>query len=193
MGTLLRTIAALERELEIIRDRDLHFCAPLAEALIEGVRTRFGHLMSRSDLLVATALMPRFKTNLTWLSAPEQSALYEQIKHELGRSSRSEKAKREARRSDDFYSVLDETEVDEANVLELESFLSLPRDAALSTVVNFPGIKELFVKYNTGLPSSASVERMFSVAGDVLVRKRGRLSDANIEKQLLLNINRSVL
>ena len=35
----------------------------------------------------------------------------------------------------------------------------------------------LFINHNTGIPSSAAVERSFSVAGDVLRPKRACLSD----------------
>ena len=44
----------------------------------------------------------------------------------------------------------------------------------------------LFIKYNTGLPSSAAVERLFSTAGDVL---RACLSEANFEHLVFLKGN----
>ena len=39
----------------------------------------------------------------------------------------------------------------------------------------------LFIKYNTGIPSSAAAERLFSTAGDVLRPKRVCLSEDNFE------------
>ena len=39
----------------------------------------------------------------------------------------------------------------------------------------------LFIKYNTPLPSSAAVERLFSLASDVLRAKRSSLSAENFE------------
>ena len=47
----------------------------------------------------------------------------------------------------------------------------------------------LFIKYNTGLPSSAAVERLFSTAGDVLRPKRACLSEANFEHLVFLKGN----
>ena len=47
----------------------------------------------------------------------------------------------------------------------------------------------LFKKYNSGLPSSAAVERLFSTAGDVLRPKRACLSEANFENLVFLKGN----
>ncbi|KAG7164766.1 hypothetical protein Hamer_G005183 [Homarus americanus] len=42
-------------------------------------------------------------------------------------------------------------------------------------------MRELFVKYNTPIPSSAAVERMFSMGKDVFRLKRSRMSDKHFE------------
>jgi hypothetical protein len=49
-------------------------------------------------------------------------------------------------------------------------------------------IKTLFQRFNTALPSSAAVERVFSIAKNVLKDSRCRLSDENFERQFFLNI-----
>lgn len=50
-------------------------------------------------------------------------------------------------------------------------------------------VKNIFIKYNTALPSSASVERLFSVAGDICSKKRSRMSDKNFKDTLLCKVN----
>jgi len=58
---------------------------------------------------------------------------------------------------------------------------------------NYPTIKNIFMDLNTDLPSSAAVERLFSIAGDVFRNKRACLSDSNFEYQLLLKCNKLFL
>ncbi|KAG0726087.1 hypothetical protein GWK47_037316 [Chionoecetes opilio] len=52
---------------------------------------------------------------------------------------------------------------------------------------------DLFIRYNTPLPSSAAVERLFSTAGDVLRAKRSSLEEVNFEELVFLKGNMDLL
>jgi len=51
-------------------------------------------------------------------------------------------------------------------------------------------IKKVFFKYNTPLPSSAPIERIFSVGSAVLTKKRGKMTDTNFEKVIMIKFNK---
>ena len=70
--------------------------------------------------------------------------------------------------------------------LELLSYL---QDTTVNCLVKYPLIKNVFNRYNTTLPSSAPVERLFSFAGMVHSPKRTRLSNAHLEQLVLLKSN----
>ena len=50
-------------------------------------------------------------------------------------------------------------------------------------------LQKIFLKYNTPLPSSGAVERMFSIAKDIARSKRNKLSDYNVNTLLFLKGN----
>ena len=53
-----------------------------------------------------------------------------------------------------------------------------------------PALQHVFAKFNTGVPSSDSVERIFSMGKDVLRAKRATRSDANLERLVFVKDNR---
>ena len=52
---------------------------------------------------------------------------------------------------------------------------------------------DLFIKYNTPLPSSASVERMFSFGSDILRPKRATLRSPNFENLVFMKVNLNII
>lgn len=51
-------------------------------------------------------------------------------------------------------------------------------------------LKEAYIRYNTAVPSSAHVERLFSAGGQLYDKIRGSMCDKNFEMSLLLKFNK---
>lgn len=73
---------------------------------------------------------------------------------------------------------------------EIDRFFAFPSDD-LSCLDKLPTLKKMFIKYNTPIPSSAAVERIFSVGGDLFTKKRAKLGDENFENLILLKFKRN--
>ena len=74
---------------------------------------------------------------------------------------------------------------------ELDLFMVDP-DINLESLHKYPWIKALFLRFNTALPPSAPVERLFSAGPLILTARRNRLSDEFFETLLILKIHKSV-
>jgi hypothetical protein len=72
---------------------------------------------------------------------------------------------------------------------EMDKYLADPL-REISSLNRYPMVKQLFLKTNTALPSSAPVERLFSIGGQVMTPRRNRLTDEHFEMLLLLRANR---
>lgn len=64
------------------------------------------------------------------------------------------------------------------------------KSANMENLHDFPRILKIFLKANTATPSSAPVERLFSIGSLILTPKRNRLTEQCFEKLLLLRYNR---
>ena len=72
----------------------------------------------------------------------------------------------------------------------METFLSAvpPKSIDANSLID-EGLKKLFIQYNTTIPSSAAVERLFSLGKDILKPQCCGLSDENFEMSAFLKGN----
>uniref|UniRef100_A0A3B1K3A6 HAT C-terminal dimerisation domain-containing protein n=1 Tax=Astyanax mexicanus TaxID=7994 RepID=A0A3B1K3A6_ASTMX len=160
-GTLLPTLETLMmKTLEL--KRALQILVDLPEAIVE-VRTTF-----LDSALLAAVTLPRFK--LRWLRTQE----------------RKDKAKAEL--LDAFFSFDDEDDISATAESQVADYLKSGAQG-MDSLHGFPLIKRISLKHNAATPSSAPVERLFSLGKLVFTPKRNRLSDLKFEKLLLLRYN----
>ena len=78
---------------------------------------------------------------------------------------------------------------DDSKMLLSKYFAENNKDISLLMDPKYEKIKELFLRYNTKLLSSASCERLFSMAKHVLTATRTNLKDERFEKFVILKIS----
>lgn len=95
--------------------------------------------------------------------------------------------KRKKVKKDFFKSILYlETVPTESNEVDLY----LADQSRMVSILNmYPILTAMYIKFNAALPSSASVKRLFSVAGRIFTPPRSRVCDKNFERMLLLKVN----
>jgi hypothetical protein len=201
MGNLLPALSSLTKKLKETR-KDLKIAVPLVDALLKGLQQRFDGYSSKENLILASITIPAHR--LRWLVKTEQPAarallLAEMVKEEALRKSTASAAQSSGNQvnadvqddDDDFYVYEETSAVDKSIETELDLYLA-DSSKNVNSLKSFPRVLTVFLKYNTGLPSSAPVERLFSLGGQILTPRRNRLSDEHFESQLLLRANKNV-
>lgn len=100
---------------------------------------------------------------------------------------------------DDFFSfnsytdIVNNSEVSNDNLSKIEALAYFDNKHKSYVVLKtYPTVKNIFLKYNTTLSSSASVERFFSQGILVMVPSRNRLDSKIFEILLKLKVNKSI-
>ena len=193
IGILLPTIILLKQKLLDLQ-HNLRYAVPLVKALVAGMEKRFDHLMDRDDLILASVTMPRFK--LRWIKEDTKreyakSLLEKEMEKHMQAANTDENLLEKSMEFDEFFNFTEPVSICKSVKSELTSFLN-DDNKMIESLNMYPKIKQLFLKYNSALPSSAPVERLFSMGGQIFTPRRNRLCDDKFEKQLLLRANKSV-
>ena len=180
----------------------------LAVSIENAIKQRFRSIFDSKEAILAAITLPKFK--LRWVETQSKKDSYKQMLIDEMRlfvgenhlvveneddavQSRAEQGG-ENQKKDHFYDFpSDDESSTSTDTVEVEAanYLSTAKD--LDCLHRYPIIKSLFLKYNTTLPSSAPVERLFSLGSMVLTPKRNRLVDARFEKLLLMRYNKHFL
>lgn len=204
-GYLLPNIISLRRKLQSVQMQgNLECCQRIVAEMIENLQRRFHDFFviegNGKFAAVAAVLQPEFKMRWVKFLSPTaqgrvKDAVVEVAKEASIRLPRPEV--HEPRRNDD-YDFGDEDQIVAAVIsplleskteLQMRTFLNDPPCTDISVINHYPEIKDLFLKYNTPLPSSAPVERLFSYATMINLPRYNRLTDENFEIRTLAKCN----
>ena len=171
-------------------------CAPLADALISGLNRRFSSQLEHQNFILASAFNPQFK--LTWVQeSGKKEAISKKMVAILDSAAAADKSQEQLNRSgdddndfDNFFKELSQTGTTQANQNERIIFNFL-QCKVCPISKNMPSeLVPHFISYNTPIPSSAAVERLFSLGKDILKPKRAGLSDNHFEMLVFLKGNK---
>uniref|UniRef100_A0A2A4JC28 HAT C-terminal dimerisation domain-containing protein n=1 Tax=Heliothis virescens TaxID=7102 RepID=A0A2A4JC28_HELVI len=205
-GLLLPCLLSLRRKLKKLCNENFFYCNDLARKHLESLNNRFNDIFDFSNAkaqnaAIAAISLPRFKTKwFTCIPIEEhqrlktffKAAIAKEVTENAEFSSAINKQNKE-----DFFqfdSSSSDTEEDVCRVqrskadLIVSCYLS-DMDRELNSLHRYPEVKKVFIKYNTPLPSSAPVERLFSYATMINHPKSHRLSDEMFEKRVVLKAN----
>ncbi|KAI8122749.1 hypothetical protein CVS40_6376 [Lucilia cuprina] len=180
-GYFLPTIISVKVKLEKIEDSDLKELSAVNKELQHALYERFSDYFevnkNAEDAIVAAISCPNIK--LRFVKGLEKTAPSKNIE--------SFKQLFVKHASNFTVNPAEDLEQNDARK-ELDLYLA-DSDESFQCFQRFPRIREVFLKYNTPLASSAPVERLFSFAGMVNTPRRRSLSDKNFENLVIIRGN----
>ena len=205
MGSLVPGIEAVLRLYDQLQVK-LVYLQDLAKSLAGATRNRFQHVLNSDDHKLAAAFLP--KQRMRWVKSHEPAATSQlralmirtlkkildkepSVRESYDAASTSGKARGEEDMLMDIFAAPNPDQAAAGPSLDVEqcvdAYLGAPDESTAYThIKQSPILKHAFLKYNTALPSSASVERLFSAGKDVLRPKRACMSDKHFDMIMFL-------
>ncbi len=189
LGYVLPMLKRITEEVAGLRGKT-RFCEPLIECTIEALDKRFKHLFNDNDYILAAVTSPMFKTR--WITdVPLKEKAIELLKNAVSHAGQTQEEELPPVVQKER-SLFDFGEEENEGPSEVDLYL-LDKNKDIASLNSYPVVKKLFRQYNTALPTSAPVERLFSVGANVITPNRSKLLDSNFEKHLLLKCNKKFM
>ncbi|XP_067289219.1 zinc finger BED domain-containing protein 4-like [Pseudorasbora parva] len=195
-GTLQPTLEILMAKIVALKEGLSHMMADLPDLIVQAIKTRFSSILDSDEALLAAVTLPKFK--LRWLRDETRKDNIKMILAAQCRALTIDIPQKEPLQSpesrdneDDFFAFPEEKNQHDEQAITVDmEICEYLKSADMGNLHEFPRILKIFLKANTATPSSAPVERLFSIGSLILTPKRNRLTDQRFEKLLLLRYNR---
>ncbi|XP_043097798.1 E3 SUMO-protein ligase ZBED1 isoform X2 [Puntigrus tetrazona] len=195
LGIVIPTLLTLKRKLEE-KAANTRLFSKVIDSTVKAIDSRFKQVFESSDARLATATMPQFR--LWWLPEDERESLRAQLITEVlqvDQGTEEAESNGGSVHEDEFFSYGPGSSGNKGGKREAaeEVWLYLQgTNKDLKCLNEFPGVKKVFIKFNTTLPSSAPVQQLFSNGSNIVTPKGHHLSDQHFEHVLLLRYNSKI-
>lgn len=184
---------------------NLRFCNELKDGVVKSIHQRFSYIFDFNldnplscKCIISAISHPKFK--LAWIPQNKidccRTIFMNECKKHMEEINSDIQDHIITNDDSDFFSILHFNPNSQITTTPIEikilAFLE-EKSIDIQSLHNHPIIKKIFKKYNTTLPSSAPVERLFSTAIQIFTPRRNRLSDEMFEKLLFLRGNKSII
>ena len=198
-GTLLLTLQTIVKK----NKAEIPNLSPAATRLVyaieSSIKRRFSHVFDSKEAIIAAHASPKFKVK--WVDLQEKKDAYKQMMIDELRALESVTVTEEDDTSGlnttqhnekkrDIYDFDTDDDEQTEDDIENEAVEYFKNAKSLDCLSKYPKIKQLFLRYNVTIPSSAPVERLFSLGSLVLSSRRNRLADGKFERILLMRYNK---
>ncbi|KAL3979254.1 MFS transporter (acetyl-CoA transporter) [Sarotherodon galilaeus] len=175
-GILLPTLEILMSRTLALQD-ELKLTASLPDIIVKAIKVRFSSMMDNKEALLAAVTLPKFK--LRWIREEEKKDMVRAM------------LTTECRGLTLLTPLMTSFEEDDCTYSAETEVMEYLKSAGseLGVLSQFPRIKAISLRYNTATPSSAPVERLFSLGNLVLTPRRNRLSSERFERLTLMRYN----
>ena len=200
-GFLLPSILTAVHEYREMKNLNFEVLNDIVDCVIESIKKRFHVLFTKNSTskmaVISALLIPGFK--LRWVniykSLFEGDGYNNIIEMLIETEGKPQSINSPTNENDATYSTFNfgDEEVNHYSVTGLEAEIATymtDNRKEISMISNFSELKTIFMKYNVCLPSSAPVERLFSISGIVNSSRRGKLKDDVFEALVCLKANK---
>ena len=202
-GFLLPTLETIMRETSL-KPNLSNMTTGIVDAIQASIETRFKNVFESRNAILATVTLPNFK--LRWVNSQAEKDTFKRmliqemrlhcsqgtasprVSDAESQESRNTSGNTSTAKGQNFFEFEDNDVSNNSVENECSDFLNNAK--TLECLHRYPKIKSVFLKYNTTIPSSAPVERLFSLESIILTPKRNRLTDARFERLLLMHYSK---
>lgn len=198
LGMVLPLIRITIKKIEAIEE-NLIYSKCLAKLLKESIHKRFNMDFKNKHYIISAVSFPTFKADWTE-SEKEREEVLKMLKEEIIEIQNENKSEETENNKDkhlseglmNFIGNFKERKNQTGNDHDLQYYLS-DKIVKIEDLKKIPTFEKIFRKYNTILPSSGSVERLFSYGGLIFGDRRHNLKDSRFEASLLLKVNENIM